>query len=395
LDRRINVRKTADAVVIGGGIMGASIAYFLTKRGFGTVVLLEKYLLATGSTGHSAANVRQHYSNEVTVRLAKRAVEMFEGFDEELNHPCGFEQVGYMIMAREEDRPAIEHVVRLQQSLGVDARLIGPQEIRELAPQADLRQVAAGCFEKKSGYADPRATVYALAHRAKELGAEVEQLTEVSGIQRHGERIRGVVTNRGEIATPVVINCAGPWAAKVGQMAGVDYSLKFSRELDVKYQLPTGHGEFPVTADPRNGTYFRPQAAGFAIAGLAFPKDLDPCDPDTYEDRASAAEVEGISHRLFDRMPHIKNGLAVAGWAGVYSITEDWHPIVGALPEVPGYYHFLGGSGHGFKISPPIGESLAAMIAVAVPPIDISALDYSRFRTGRIFRSAWGPGNRA
>jgi sarcosine oxidase subunit beta len=145
------VIKTADAVVIGGGIMGASTAYYLTKLGFGKVVLLEKRLLASGSTGHSAANVRQHYSNEVTIRLAKRAVEMFTSFDEELGYPCGFQQVGYMILAREEDRPAIERVVQLQRRYGVQAQLIGIDDIRELAPQADLAHVTAGCFETTSG----------------------------------------------------------------------------------------------------------------------------------------------------------------------------------------------------------------------------------------------------
>jgi len=165
--------ETADAVVIGGGIMGASTAYYLTKAKIGKVVMVEKYLLASGATGHSAANVRQHYSNEVAVKLAQRGVELFSNFDEELGYPCGFEQVGYMIMAREEDRPAIEHVVRLQQRLGVDAQLINREDIKELSPKADLTHVVAGCFEKKSGYADPRATVYALGHRSKELGAVV------------------------------------------------------------------------------------------------------------------------------------------------------------------------------------------------------------------------------
>ena len=137
--------ETADAVVIGGGIMGASTTYFLSKLGFGKVVLLEKYLLATGATGHSAANVRQHYSNEVTVRLAKRAVEMFESFDEELGYPCGFQQVGYMILAREQDRPAIEHVVKLQHSLGIDAKFINRDEIRELNPRSELNGIVTGC----------------------------------------------------------------------------------------------------------------------------------------------------------------------------------------------------------------------------------------------------------
>jgi sarcosine oxidase subunit beta len=389
------MRKTADAVVIGGGIMGASAAYFLTKLGFGRVTLLEKYLLATGSTGHSAANVRQHYSNEVTVRLARRAVEMFETFDDELGYPCGFEQVGYMILAREEDRPAIEHVVGLQQSLGVDAELIGLPEIRELSPRADLRDIVTGCFERRSGYADPRATVYALCHRSMELGAEIQQLTEARDIRRAGDSVTAVVTSRGEISTPVIINCAGPWAGRIGRMVGLDYSLRFSRELDVKVQMPAGHSVFPVSADPANGTYFRPQTGGFAIAGWAFPKELEPCDPDTYNDRATPDEVETIADKLKRRMPRAGNGLPVAGWAGVYSITDDWHPIVGDMPGIRGYYHFMGGSGHGFKISPPIGESLAAIIAGCKSPIDISPLHYSRFASGNTFRSAWGPGNRA
>jgi sarcosine oxidase subunit beta len=300
-----------------------------------------------------------------------------------------------MILAREEDRPAIEHVVRLQQSLGVEAALIRLPEIRDLSPHADLRGVVAGCFERRSGYADPRATVYALCHRARELGAEIQQLTEVRDIRRAGDRVMTVATSRGEISTPVIINCAGPWAGRIGRMVGLDYSLRFSRELDVKVQVPAGHGAFPVSADPANGTCFRPQTGGFAIAGRAFPKELEPCDPDTYNDRATTDEVETIADRLKRRMPRAGDGLPVAGWAGVYSITDDWHPIVGDMPQIRGYYHFMGGSGHGFKISPPIGESLAAIIAGCKPPIDISPLHYSRFASGNTFRSAWGPGNRA
>jgi sarcosine oxidase subunit beta len=387
--------ETADAVVIGGGIMGASTTYFLSKLGFGKVVLLEKYLLATGATGHSAANVRQHYSNEVTVRLAKRAVEMFESFDEELGYPCGFQQVGYMILAREQDRPAIEHVVKLQQSLGVDAKFINRDEIRELNPRSELNGIVTGCYERRSGYADPRATVYALAHRAKEHGATVQQLTEVRAIKLKRNQVTAVVTNHGEISTPVVINCAGPWAGKVGEMVGIHYSLRFSRELDVKFQVPASHGMFPVTADPEHGSYFRPQTGGFAIAGLTFPKELEPCDPDKYDEKATPAEVDRISNKLITRMPRIGDGLPVAGWAGVYSITDDWHPIVGDMPGIQGYYHFIGGSGHGFKISPPIGEALAAQIAGSTPGIDISRLHYSRFENGNTFRSAWGAGNRA
>lgn len=387
--------RTADAVVIGGGIMGSSLAYFLTKIGAGRVVLLEKYLLASGSTGHSAANVRQHYSNKVTALLAKRAVEMFSQFDDELGYPVGFQQVGYMIMAREQDKPAIEHVVRLQQSLGMNTRVIDRDDVEELSPGADLTEVVGGCFEPTSGYADPRATVYALAHRAVEKGAVLEQLTQVQSIRTEGDRVTGVVTNRGEITTPIVVNCAGPWAGRVGRMAGMSYSLRFSRELDVKVQMPAAHGSFPVTADPANGSYYRPQVGGFAVVGLAFPKELEPCDPDTYEDKARASEIEMVAGKLMGRVPSLRAGLPVSGWAGVYTITDDWHPIIGDAPGLRGYYHFFGGSGHGFKIAPPMGEALADIITGRTPQIDISPLHYRRFEAGQEFRSAWGPGNRA
>ncbi len=389
------MKETADAVVIGGGIMGASTAYYLTKMKFGRVVLLEKHLLASGATGYSAANVRQHYSNEVTVRLAKRAVEQFSQYDDELGYPCGFEQVGYMIIGREEDRPAIEHVVGVQKRFGVKADIVGSREIADLVPQADLKHVVMGCFEPTSGYADPRATVYALTHRAKELGAVIHQLTGVTGIQMKGDRVTSVVTNRGEISAGVVVNAAGPWAGRVGKMVGLDYSLRFSREYDVKFQLPTKHGKFPVIADPANGFYFRPQTGGFALAGLSFPKELEPCDPDQYSDKARADEIEDIGGRLYRRMPRIEQGVPVAGWAGVYSITDDWHPVVGGVPGLEGYYHFFGGSGHGFKLGPPIGEALVDLIAGKKPAIDISPLRYSRFQEGQTFQSAWGAGNRA
>jgi glycine/D-amino acid oxidase-like deaminating enzyme len=387
--------ETADAVIIGGGIMGCSTAYYLAKLNFGKVVMLEKYLLASGSTGHSAAVVRQHYSNEVTMRLAMRAIELFSGFDEELGYPCGFDPVGYLVLAREEDCPAIRHVVELQQKLGGDGRMVGLDDIRELAPYADLHAIAGGCYEETSGYADPRATVFALAHRASELGVAVQQLTEVRSIQLRGGRVAGVVTNRGEISTPVVVNCSGPWAAKVGKMAGVDYSLQLSREYDVKFQLPALVGRFPVTSDPHHGSYYRPQRPGFAIAGRTYPKHIEPCDPDNYEDKARPSEVEGMSSRLLERMPRLKGILPVAGWAGIYSITQDWHPIVGDVPGLDGYFHFVGGSGHGFKIAPPIGEALADTIAGRQPRIDISPLHYSRFQEGKMLGSVWGPGTKA
>ena len=128
--------------------------------------------------------------------------------------------------------------------------------------------------------------------------------------------------------------------------------------------------------------------------GLTFPKELEPCDPDTYDDKANTKEIEGVTSKIMRRVPGMADACAVSGWAGVYSITDDWYPIAGDVPGLLGYFHFVGGSGHGFKIAPPIAESLAGIIAGHKPRIDISSLRYTRFAEGRPFRSAWGPGNR-
>ncbi|MFN0154930.1 MAG: NAD(P)/FAD-dependent oxidoreductase [Gaiella sp.] len=394
---------TADAVVIGAGIMGASTAHFLAKLGFGEVSLVEKRRICGGSTQYSAAHVRQHYTNEVGIRLARRGAEMFANDEEELGGPTGFNQIGYMLITDAAGEQALREVIPIQQDFGVDTILLDPAEVEHRWPELRLEGVALACFEQTSGFADPVQTVQSIVGSARErYGLHVYEGCEVLGITTARGRVTGVVTGDGEIATGVVVNACGPWGDRIGGMVGVDYPITFSREHEAVFDAPEGFQDFPVISDVPQRFYCRPYAGGKVLAGEGWPKEVEPADPETYDDGTDEAHLRKMVPKLLNRVPSLAprltqpgyGGALVTGYSGVYDITEDWYPIVGE-EEIGGYYSCFGGSGHGFKIGPAIGESLAAVIAGRPPHIDISGLSGSRFGEGRLFGSTWGPGNRA
>ena len=387
--------KTADAVIIGGGILGASTAHFLAKRGFGKVVLLEKDALASASTGHSAANVRTYYSNPVTTQLAWRALQMFEHDVEELGGDSGFQQVGFLLLLDESTVDTGDHILRTEIETGVEVSDLSVDDVRELAPQLNLNGILRAVYEPRSGYADPVKTTRSLVEGAKDWGLIAHEGVDATGIRLQGDRVVAVETSTGSIETPVVVNAAGPWGRLVGQWVGVNDSIRWSRETDLVLQLPGEFGSFPVISDPALRFYFRPQDDDKVIAGLGFPKEIEPLDIDNYDSELDCSTRKRIESGLFRRLPQLRGTRPVKGWASIYTITDDWHPIVGAEPELEGYYSCFGGSGHGFKLGAPIGESLAAIITGAEPLINLHALRPTRFKEGKPITSAWGSGNRA
>jgi sarcosine oxidase subunit beta len=397
------VIRKADAVVIGAGIMGASTAHFLAKLGYGEVALIEKRKLCGGSTQYSAAHVRQHYSNEVGIRLAVRGASMFANAEEAFGGSAGFEQIGYTLFAGPEGEQALREVVPVQQEFGVDTTLLEPAEVEHRWPELRLEGVALACYEPTSGFANPVQTVESLVRSAeREHGLRVYEGSEVLGIGTAGGRVTGVVTGDGEIATGVVVNAGGPWGDRIGRMAGIDYPITFSREHEAVFDVPEGFGEFPVVSDVPQRLYCRPYPGGKVLVGQGWPKQVEPADPETYDDGTDEQHLQQMVPKLLNRLPSLTTtltqanygGAYVTGYSGVYDITEDWYPIVGE-EELGGWYSCFGGSGHGFKIGPAIGESLAATIAGQAPPVDISSLSGARFSEGRTFSSVWGAGNRA
>jgi sarcosine oxidase subunit beta len=387
--------RSADAVVIGGGIMGASVAHFLTERGYGKVALVEKSTICGGSTQYSAAHVRQHYTNEVAIRLAVRAAGMFARSEEELGGPSGFVRHGFMVIASPEQEQAIRGVVPVQQALGVRTEILTTEEVAERWPALNVEGVGLACFEETSGYADPVLTVRSIVRSAEQRGLEVLEGCAVVGVTTDGDRVTGVDTSEGAIATGVVVNAAGPWGDRVGRMAGVDYPLTFSREHEAIFEAPD-LGELPVISDATQCLYFRRYGESKVLVGEGWPKEKEPADPESYDAGTDEEHLARMVPRLVRRLPALVPALKryVTGYSGVYDITEDWYPIVGE-EELGGWYSAFGGSGHCFKLAPAIGESLAAVIAGVESPVDISSLSGSRFAEGRTFSSVWGPGNRA
>ena len=393
---------SADAVVIGAGVMGASVAHFLAELGYGDVVLVEKGRVCGGSTQYSAAHVRQHYTNEVAIRLAVRAAGMFANAEEELGGPVGFVRDGYLVLAPPGEEEAIERVVPLQRSLGVRTEVLRPEAVAERWPELSVEGVALACYEETSGYADPVATVRALVDSAVERGLRVYEGCAVVGITRANGRVTGVVTGDGEISTSVVVNAAGPWGDRVARLAGLEVSLEFSREHEAIFDAPPGFRGLPVVSDASQRLYLRSYGPGRVLVGEGWPKEKEPADPETYDDATDDEHLARMVPRLVRRVPALGDtlgrpaygGAFVTGYSGVYDITPDWYPIVGPEP-VEGLWSAFGGSGHCFKLAPAIGEALADLIAGREPAIDISALSGERFRAGRTFSSVWGPGNRA
>jgi sarcosine oxidase subunit beta len=346
--------------------------------------------------------VRQHYTNEVAIRLAVRAAGMFANAEEELGGDVGFTQHGYAVIAPEDEADAIREIVPFQQGLGVQTEIIDVDEVAHRWPDLALDGIALACYESTSGYADPVRTVQTLVASAQAHGLTVYEGTRVLGISRENGRVTGVVTGDGEIATDVVVNATGPWGNETGRMVGIEYPLRFSREHEAIFEAPEGLGAFPVMSDVIQRIYLRHYGKGKVLVGEGWPKEPEPADPEDYDDGTDEAHLARMAPKLAHRVPALADrltqagygGAFVTGYSGVYDITDDWYPVV-CEEEVSGYYSAFGGSGHCFKIGPTIGESLAHVIAGKEPPIDISSLSGRRFEEGRTFNSVWGPGNRA
>ena len=390
------MNKTADAVVIGGGIAGASTLYYLARMGLRNTVLLEKGELASGSTGDSAAMVRQHYSNEVSIRLVAESLRFFQEFADEFDGAEVFNGIGWLFLCEPDAREAFDENMARLKGLGVRTWEISAEDASEELPGLNTDGVGPVAFEPDSGYAEPRGTVDALVRKAETLGSETHTHTPATGLVVENDRVSGVVTASGTISTPIVVNAAGPWAREVGGWAGLDLPLELSREQDVVIRIPQGVPHLRrVVSNMVDRTYFRPEGDGMLLAGVGHPKENEPVDPDDYRHEADAGFVEDVTGRLEHRLPDLAGAEVVSSWAGLYTITPDWNMMVGAAPGVEGLYLAVGGSGHSFKLGPAIGRCLAELITDGkASTVDITPLRPERFDDDSPLRSTYG-GNRA
>ncbi len=387
--------ETADAVIIGGGIMGTSIAFQLARRGFGKVILAERESIASGTTGKSSALIRMHYSNESTIRMAWRSLEIFENFEEVTGGgQAGFRQPGYMVFANDALAGGIRKNIALAQSLGVETEWIDREEVARLAPWAKLDDVAGAAWERRSGYADPHGAAMGFAEGAKRHGAILRQNCPVTGVRTGGGRIAGVDTARGPIDAPVVVNAAGAWVNKVAALSGDRFPAEAIREQDTVFEAEGEKGERVEMAiyDAPTKLYYRPEGKNLVLIGR---DNIDPeyVDPDDYNTKEDMGFVLDVIERMTRRWPGFESARLYRGWGCLYTITPDWMPIMDRHPSVEGYFVCSGMSGHGFKLGPAVGEMMAELIMTGACPVpDIRDYRLSRFAEGDLMQSVFDRG---
>lgn len=377
------VPKTADIVIIGGGVMGASTAYHLAMRGQKNIVLLEKEeFFGQGATGRCAGGVRFQFSTEINIRLSLISLPMLDRFKDEIGQEINVRKCGYLfVLTKPEDVQIFRHSMELQQSLGVHTEWVTGDEVRRRLPLMRLEDVLGGTYNPQDGLVDPNSVVMGYINAAQRLGVQALNQVEVTGIQVKGGKSAAVITNKGLISTPIVVNAAGPWAGSVGQLAGVHVPITpVRRQIMTTTPLPEIPVDFPFVLDFAQSLYFHREGEGL-LTGMSNPNEKPGFDQNI------DAEFEMINlEAAIARMPLLEKAGLLSHWAGLYEVTPDAHPIFGRTP-VEGFYVVAGFSGHGFMHGPVSGKLMAEVILDGgYKSLDVSSLDLARYDEGRQIR---------
>lgn len=373
---------TADIVIIGGGCMGASIAHQLAERNAGKIVLLEREkFLAMGSTGRNAGGVRYQFSTPVNIQLSIYSIDIIARFQEIYGVSAEYHPLGYLFLLTSPAEIALfEKNIARQQSLGVrDVRFLAPAEIAALAPHVNLEGVLGGTICPRDGTADPYTVTQTFANEAKRLGAQIETDTNVVGMETLGGHVSAVKTDRGTIETRIVVNCAGPWAAKIGAMADLEIPIvPLRRQFFNTDEIPEIPRNHPFIIEFSTSLYFHPDHPGILV-GMSNRHEM-PGETYAIDEAFHWATLE----RALYRLPLLEKARVTKQLAGLYEATPDAHPILGEARDVPGFFICAGFSGHGFQHSPAAGKVMSEIILDgASRTVDVSMLDLERFRQGR------------
>jgi sarcosine oxidase subunit beta len=378
--------RAAEVVIIGGGCMGASVAYHLARRGVTGVVLLERdTLLGTGSTGRNAGGVRHQFSNEANIRLSIESIGALERFAGEVGHPIDFHQDGYLfLLSTPASVETFRQNVALQRSLGVDVQWLDAQDAARLAPGLDVDGALGATFCQRDGIADPNGVTMGFAKAAQAAGVSIERDTEVTGIRVESGRIAAVETTRGTIDTRTVVNAAGPHARSIGRMAGTDVPVEpyrrhiFIATLDGRSGPPHVPPSRIMVIDFDTTFYFHREGAGL-LFGMG-----DPLETPTFDTTVQWDFLPQVIEVAVRRLPALADASISHAWAGLYEITPDANPIIGPADGVAGFYLINGFSGHGFQHSPAAGRILADLITGRDPAFDLTPFTAERFTSGAV-----------
>ena len=374
--------ERADVVIVGGGIVGASIAYHLAGKGVRDVVVLERDRLGSGSTAKNAGGIRYQFSSEINVRLSQRSIPQIERFSDEMGIDPAFKQVGYLfLITQETDVAAFERSLELWSRLGVPARRLDRDETHALFPEIVVDDVRFATFGPRDGHCDPTSLLQGYVARARERRVVFREEEPVVAIDRQDGRIRSVRTPKRAIACETVVDAAGAWAAQVASLAGVDLPISpLRRQIFVTDPVPGIDHDFPLTVEFATSFYFHRESGG-VLLGM-----VDPADRPAFDESVNWDFLPTIVERALARFPLMERASVKTGWAGLYEDTPDKHPILGRVPSIAGFICAAGFSGHGIMHAPATGELIAELIVDGRTSLDISALSYDRFARGELIK---------
>jgi sarcosine oxidase subunit beta len=377
---------TADVVIVGGGCMGASVAYHLAKLGITDVVLLEREdTLGTGATGRNAGGVRHQFSHEANVRLSLESIALFERFEQEVGYPIDLFQDGYMfLLSSRENVQKYERNAEMQRRLGVNVEWLDAAGAAERAPGVNADGVIAATFCGRDGIADPNGVTVGFAGAARRAGVRVQEGTAVTGIRTNGGRITQVDTTNGSNATRAVVNAAGPWAKTIGQMAGVHIPIEPLRRHIFVADPPgpagwerdgrrTAPGSRIMVIDFETTFYFHREGEG-VLFGMG-----DPDEPFSFDQDVNWDVLEKVAPVAQRRLPALADAPISHAWAGLYEMSPDAMPILGGVTGLDGFFVIGGFSGHGFQHAPAAGRVVADLVAGRDPGMDLRPFAYERF----------------
>jgi sarcosine oxidase subunit beta len=386
------MNQTFDAIVIGAGVMGASIAFHLAERGLKTAIL-ERKVTASGATGHSSGLVRMHYDLAAESELTFKSYKLyFSNWKERVGGECGFQQTGFLQIARREHEDKLRGNVANQQRIGINTSVITVEEVRKLFPALVTEHFDYAAYEPDSGYADATLTTNSLIEAAKRTGAVLIQNCQVTAIHTEGGKVKGVGTEKGDFYAPIIVNAAGAWAKQVAGLAGIQVPLEtWTHDVAFLYR-PASLGRIPACIDDVINCYFRPEGSALILAA-GEDESLRGEPPDAEDQTPTPAFLEKLIDAMVQRIPKIEESGLHSIHVGRDGITPDQRAIYSAAgPD--GFYLACGLSGTGFKTSPAAGASLVELILDGKPKtVDITPFRFERFAEGQLLEGEYGYGH--
>jgi sarcosine oxidase subunit beta len=370
--------------IVGGGVYGLSVAYFLSRFGNDDleIVVFERGHLASESTGYSAGIVRHHYTNPVQIRTAIRGREILEQFEEYTGSDGGFHQNGYVVTADPNDEDGFRTVIDAQREVGLEVGYVDPDEITDLIPAVDQEGISLAAYEEQAGFADPYLVAMGFAEAARKNGVEIRTSEKILDVRRDRDEVTGLETASGVEPFDYVVNAAGPWGGEIAAMVDVEVPLEWYESKIVVLTASDPYGpELPTLSDHsvHPDMYCKPEPGGdFLVGGI----DRPPVDRSQGLQGVDNAHLRLVGQRIEQRLPGYADAEVVDTWSGVITVTPDSHQIAGVPDGLTNFYQILGGSGHGFKEAPAFGESIAQVILGRDPELDLSPYRLERFESG-------------